>query len=213
MKTIVVAGIGTGVGKTVVSAILAEALNADYWKPVQAGYDEGTDTNTIRQLISNKQTRFHKEAYILSKPMSPHAAAAIDSVEISLDKLSLPETSDTLIVEVAGGLMVPLNSNELNIDLIVKWKAPVILVSQNYLGSINHTLLSFHALKSYGVKLEGIIFNGVPNAASEKFILDYTGATCLAHLPQENEINKEVIKRYAMEWEGKFKINTINVAQ
>ena len=213
MRTIVVAGIGTGVGKTIISAILVEALSADYWKPVQAGEEGGTDTNNVKQLVSNQQSVFYKEAYHLSQPMSPHAAAAIDGVEITLDKLNLPKTSGTLIVELAGGLMVPLNERELNIHLVVKWNVPVVLISMNYLGSINHTILSFQMLKGYGIEVEGIIFNGEPNSATEKFILNYTGARCLGRLPRLNTINRDVIQQYAKEWKENLKPHNINVAQ
>src|SRR4051812_31361694 len=114
MKRIVIAGIGTGVGKTIVSAILVEALQADYWKPVQAGDLENSDTLTVKNLVSNIRSHFHEEAYRLNSPMSPHAAAKLDGIEIELDQIRIPETKKTLIIELAGGLMVPLNSATLN---------------------------------------------------------------------------------------------------
>ncbi len=205
MKTFVVAGIGTGIGKTFVSAILVEAMEADYWKPVQAGDLENSDTNAVRELVSNSKSFFHPEAFRLSHPMSPHAAAETDGVEIEATKLFLPKTKNNLIVELAGGIMVPLNSKELNIDLIKKWDAPVILVCQNYLGSINHTLLSISALKNNGIKLSGIIFNGEPNDSTENFILEYTKTNCIARILQETEINKQVVKQYAEELQEKLK--------
>ena len=205
MKTFVVAGIGTGIGKTIVSAILVEAMEADYWKPVQAGDLDSTDTDAVRHLISNSKSFFHPEAFRLSQPMSPHAAAEIDGVEIEATKLFLPKTNNHLIVELAGGLMVPLNSKELNIDLIKKWNVPVILVSRNYLGSINHTLLSISVLKSNGIKLAGIVLNGEQNDSTEKFILEYTQANCIARIHHETEINKQVVKRYAAELREKLK--------
>lgn len=205
MKTFVVAGIGTGIGKTFISAILVEALEADYWKPVQSGDLDYTDTDAVRKLVSNSKSFFHPEAFCLSQPMSPHAAAEIDGVEILATKLFLPETKNNLIVELAGGIMVPLNSKELNIDLIKKWDVPVILVSQNYLGSINHTLLSISVLKANQIKLAGIVFNGEQNNATEQLILQYTEANCIAHINKETEINKEVVKRYAEELKEKLK--------
>ncbi len=205
MNTIIVAGIGTGIGKTFISAILVEALEADYWKPVQSGNLDYTDTDAVRQLVSNSKSFFHPEAFRLSEPMSPHAAAEIDGVEIESSKLFLPETKNTLIVELAGGIMVPLNSKELNIDLIKKWNGTVILVSQNYLGSINHTLLSTTILKNNGIKLSGIIFNGERNYSTEKFILEYTQTNCIARINQETEINKQVVKQYAAELKEKLK--------
>ena len=205
MKTIVIAGIGTGIGKTIVSAVIVEALEADYWKPVQAGKDRGTDTEQVRDLVSNTKTFCHPETFNLTKPMSPYEGATIDGVEIDITKLKLPQTENYLVVETAGGLMVPLNNKDLNIDLIKQWNAPVILVSQHYLGSINHTLLSCYVLKSYGIILEGIIFNGEHNEQREKFIRDYTGATCIARISRQKRINQVVVKNCAGEWKEKIK--------
>lgn len=199
MKGIVVAGIGTGIGKTFIATILTEALEADYWKPVQAGSLDFTDTDFVKQHISNTKTVFHSETYRLSAPMSPHAAAKIDGIEISLEKLSIPETKNTIIIEPAGGLMVPLNDSQLNIDLLQRWNLPVVLVSQVYLGSINHTLLSVEALKTRSINLMGIIFNGERNRATEEFILNYTGTKCLATINQEKAFDKAVIRKYADE--------------
>jgi dethiobiotin synthetase len=203
-KGIVVAGIGTGIGKTFIAAILTEALQADYWKPVQAGNLDYTDTDFVKNHISNTKTVFHKEAYRLTAPMSPHAAAKIDGVEIELRKLSIPETDNTIIIEPAGGLMVPLNDKELNIDLIEQWGLPVILVSQIYLGSINHTLLSVEVIRNRSINLLGIIFNGERNQATEDFILQYTGVKCLARINHETKIDKAVIKKYADKVEAWF---------
>ncbi|MEP7376079.1 MAG: dethiobiotin synthase [Chitinophagaceae bacterium] len=197
MKSLVVAGIGTGVGKTLVAAILTEVLQADYWKPVQAGNLNFTDTDTVRSLITNTRSVIHSEVYSLQAAISPHAAAELDNVEIELLKLSIPANKTRLIIELAGGIMVPLNKKQLNIDLLVKWNLPVILVSQNYLGSINHTLLSVEALKSRGIQLAGIIFNGESRSPTEEFILEYTAVRCLARINPEKEINKHVVKQYA----------------
>ena len=204
MKGAVVAGIGTGIGKTLVATILAEALEADYWKPVQAGNLDFTDTDFVKKHISNQKTVFHPERYRLSAPMSPHAAAKIDKIEIDINKLSLPGSLNTMIIEPAGGLMVPLNNNQLNIDLLEQWGLPVILVSQNYLGSINHTLLSVELLKSRGISLTGIIFNGERNSTTEDFILQYAHLTCLAKINQEPIIDKLVVKCYADELKTKL---------
>jgi dethiobiotin synthetase len=200
MKGIVVAGIGTGIGKTFIATILTEAFEADYWKPVQAGGLDFTDTDFVKQHISNTKTVFHPEAYRLSAPMSPHAAAKIDGIEISLEKLSIPETKNTIVMEPAGGLMVPLNDKQLNIDLIEQWGLPVVLVSQVYLGSINHTLLSVEVLKTRSINLLGIIFNGERNPYSEEFILNYTGVKRLGRVNKEVTIDKIVIKKYASEF-------------
>ncbi|MCX6213537.1 dethiobiotin synthase [Spirosoma sp.] len=194
---LIVAGIGTEIGKTVSSAVLVEALQADYWKPVQSGGLDDSDTATVRRLISNTKSYFHPEAYRLTQPLSPHAAAEIDGVTIDLAKFNLPETQNALVVELAGGLMVPLNNHELTIDLVQKLALPVVLVSRNYLGSINHTLLSVEACRSRNIPLVGILFNGPTVAASESFILNYTGLSCIGRIGQEAIVTKDVISRYA----------------
>ncbi len=196
----VIAGIGTEIGKTVVSAVLVEALQADYWKPVQSGSLEDSDTRTVQQLISNPRSKFHPEVYRLTQPLSPHAAAAIDGVEISLTQIQRPKTDNHLIIELAGGLMVPLNNRELNIDLVQQWGLPVVLVCRNYLGSINHTLLSVEACRSRNIAILGIVFNGPETPASEEFILSYTKLLCLGRVGQEQQFTQEVISHYAKQF-------------
>ncbi|WP_026898536.1 dethiobiotin synthase [Daejeonella oryzae] len=205
MKYFVVAGIGTEIGKTFISSILVEALEADYWKPIQAGNLDCTDTDFIKHHISNKKTVCHPEAYRLSAPMSPHAAAEAEGILIELEKLEVPQTKKSLIIELAGGLMVPLNNNQLNIDLLQQWRLPLILVSENYLGSINHTLLSVEVLKSKGIHCIGIIFNGNPNPASEEFIMNYTGMPCLANIGKQTMINKDTVSRLTQELKAGLK--------
>jgi dethiobiotin synthetase len=200
----IIAGIGTEIGKTFISSILTEALQADYWKPIQSGALDFTDTDTIRSLISNTKTVFHPEAYRLNEPMSPHAAAVIDEVEIELSKFELPQTDNHLIVELAGGIMVPLNGRETNIDLIKKLNIPVILISKNYLGSINHTLLSVEVLKMNNILVKGLIFNGEQNKSSEDFILNYTKLECLGRVNFEKNIDKNVVIKYAEQFRSKF---------
>ena len=146
MNTFFIAGIGTEIGKTITSAILVEYLKADYWKPIQSGDLDYSDTNKVQNLVSNTQTKFHPESYRLTQPYSPHYSAQLDNVTISLDEINIPETTNNLIIEGAGGLMVPLNEEDLLINLIQKLGVEIILVSKNYLGSINHTLLSVEAL-------------------------------------------------------------------
>ncbi|MGA0560439.1 dethiobiotin synthase [Larkinella sp. VNQ87] len=194
---LIIAGIGTEIGKTVVSSIVVEALQADYWKPVQSGALEDSDTETVRRLISNPVSRFHPEAYRLREPLSPHAAAAIDGVEISLDAIQLPQTTNSLVVELAGGLMVPLNNQELNIDLVQRLNLPVLLVSKIYLGSINHTLLSVEALQQRGIPVLGIVFNGPATPATEEFILNYTGLRNLGRIEWETDLTPDVVSRNA----------------
>ena len=196
MRKIFVTGIGTDVGKTVVSAILTEALEADYWKPVQAGDLDSSDSLKVSNLISNEKTVIHPEGIQLSQPMSPHAAAEIDNLEIKLSDFKIPATNNNLIIEGAGGLMVPLNDKDLIVDLITELDAEVLLVSQNYLGSINHTILSIEVLKSKGLNVIGIIFNGNENVETEKYILNYSGLKCLGRIKQHQTINKEVVLSY-----------------
>ena len=170
-KTFFVTGIGTGIGKTITSAILVEKLKADYWKPVQSGDLDKSDSLTVKKLISNSITKLYPESYQLTQPFSPHKSAAIDGITIDPDNIILPVTENNLIIEGAGGLMVPLNDQFLMIDLIKKLSVEAILVSQNYLGSINHTLLSILALKNYDIPIKGIIFNGIKDIYSKEFIL------------------------------------------
>ncbi|WP_017257490.1 dethiobiotin synthase [Pedobacter arcticus] len=193
-KKYFVTGIGTEIGKTVTSAILTEHLKADYWKPIQSGDLHQSDTLKVKNLISNQRTKFHPEAYQLTQPFSPHYSAALDGVKIDLNSINLPETQNNLIVEGAGGLMVPLNNQDLIIDLIKKLGLAVVLVSKNYLGSINHTLLSVEALKSRNIPIKGIIFNGEPNQASESIIIKMTGLKVIANIPMLHKIDKESVK-------------------
>ena len=200
----IIAGIGTEIGKTFISSILTESLQADYWKPIQSGALDFTDTDTVRSLISNDKSVFYPETYRLNQPMSPHAAAAIDGVRIEISKFELPQTDNHLIIELAGGIMVPLNDQETNLNLIKKLNIPVILVSKNYLGSINHTLLSVEVLKMNNIEVKGLIFNGEQNKYSEDFILNYTKLECLGRVIFEENINKNAVRKYAEQFRGKF---------
>ena len=196
MKNYFVTGIGTNIGKTIVSAILTEALEADYWKPIQAGDLEHSDSLKVENLITNTKSKIYPETYRLNQPMSPHAAAKLDNITIDLEKIELPKTTNNLIIEGAGGLMVPLNNKDLIIDLIKKLDVEVILVSQNYLGSINHTLLSLESLKVRKLKVKGVIFNGKPNLETENYILNYSGVKCLGRINEHQQINQEVVLSY-----------------
>ena len=180
-STYFVTGIGTNVGKTIVSAILTEALEADYWKPVQAGDLDNSDSLKVKDLISNKRSVFHQEEFLLSQPMSPHAAAVIDNKKISVKGIKRPKTSNALVIEGAGGLLVPLNQKETIADLISP-KDRIILVSRNYLGSINHTLLSLEVLKNRGLDCFGIIFIGLAIVASEDVILKMSAGRLLGRI-------------------------------
>lgn len=196
-KQFIVAGIGTEIGKTFISSVLVEALQADYWKPIQSGGLDFSDTDTVKSLVSVSNNTFFPEAYRLNEPLSPHAAAALDGITIELSKIQLPVTERNLIVELAGGLMVPLSDNDLVLDMVQQLNLPVILVSKNYLGSINHTLLSIEALRSRNIPVEGIIFNGISNASTEHFILNYTKLKCLGRIPTQAEIDKPAVRKLA----------------
>ncbi|MBC7554905.1 MAG: dethiobiotin synthase [Taibaiella sp.] len=200
MKKIFVAGIDTNAGKTLVAAILVEALEADYWKPVQAGDLDNSDTMKVQGLVTNTKSKFHPEQFRLSIPMSPHVAARRDGLGITLSDFTCPATTNRLIVEGAGGLMSPLNDNTFVIDLVKTLDVEVVLVSRNYLGSINHTLLSAMALKHHNVKVKGIIFNGEPMEGTEEIILSETGYRMLGRIDEEEVIDKNVVARYAADY-------------
>ena len=195
MKKIFITGIGTDVGKTFVSAVFTEAFKADYWKPIQCGLPR--DAEEVKNLISNTETEIHPERFLFRQALSPHAAAKTEKVKINLSDFKLPSTSNTLVIEGAGGLMVPLNNKELVIDLIHKFDTEVILVVKNYLGNINHTLLSIEALKSRKIKIAGLVFNGKMLPLTEEVILKQSGLKCLLHIKEEKEITKTVVLKYA----------------
>ncbi len=199
MKGFVIAGIGTGIGKTFISSIVTEALEADYFKPIQAGSLRHTDSMFVKKHISNKRSVIHPEQYRLKTPASPHYAAAKEGVRIQIHDLKLPDTSNILIVEPAGGLMVPLNDKELYIDWIQKIKMPVILVSDIYLGSINHTLLSVEALHKRKIKTAGIIFNHHPFQPTEYIIHHYTKMPVLLQVRKHSALTKAIVREYAAE--------------
>ncbi|MHB8260273.1 MAG: dethiobiotin synthase [Bacteroidia bacterium] len=196
MRTIFVTGSSTDVGKTVVSAVLTQALKADYWKPIQTGAGYDSDTERVKKLVTNSSTVFHKEAYCLKAPIAPYASAKAENIHIDLDHIHLPETTNTLIIEGAGGLFVPLNEKHFIIDLIMKFNAETILVVQNYLGSINHTILSIEAMKSRNINILGIIVSGISTVLSEEIILQHSGLKLLGRIQKEASITPEVIQKY-----------------
>jgi len=195
-KTFFITGIGTEVGKTIVSAIITEAMQADYWKPIQAGDLDNSDAHKVQKLVSNKNTVFFENAYALNTPMSPHAAAEIDGIKIEIKKIKRPETEKDLVIEGAGGLMVPLNNKEIIADLISK-EDLVILVSRHYLGSINHSLLSIEALKSRGIENIGIIFSGEEHPTTEDAIKKIGKVKIIGRIEEEPYFDEMVIKEYA----------------
>lgn len=196
MRGYIVAGIGTEIGKTIVAATVVEKLGADYWKPVQAGELNHTDTMTVRELASGCGA-LHAEAYLLNTAVSPHAAAQIDGITITREELSPPATENVLVIEMAGGLLVPLAPGLSNIDLMEDWGLPVILVSTYYLGSINHTLLSVEALVARRIPVLGIVFNGDTVASSRSIILSETGLPCLLDMPRTDRLDGQWIASQA----------------
>ena len=202
-STYFITGIGTDVGKTIVSAILVEALKADYWKPIQAGELDNSDSDSVRRLVSNSKTVYHKSAFDLETPMSPHAAADIDSVCIEACNIKRPKTNNKLVIEGAGGLLVPLNDSETVLDLI-KGTDQVIVVSRHYLGSINHTLLSINMLKQKGMSIFGIVFSGDRHKTTEGVIEKMAGVPILGRIDEEPYFDKNVVKEYASLLEPKL---------
>jgi dethiobiotin synthetase len=194
-----ITGIGTDVGKTIAAAIITQALEADYWKPIQAGDLDNSDSNKIQKYISNNKTQIHSNSYKLNTPASPHLAAAIDGVSIDIKQINEPKTKNHLVIEGAGGLLVPLNDTDCIIDLIQK-EYKVILVSRHYLGSINHTLLSFEALKNKNIPIAGILFSGEENKATEEIILAKTKAKFIGRIEEEPYFDANVIQYYADEF-------------
>ena len=203
MPNFFITGISTEVGKTIASAIITEALEADYWKPVQAGDLENSDSHKIGALISNTKTVIHKPSYELQTPMSPHAAAEIDDVYIDIQKIKEPVTDNHLVIEGAGGLLVPLNDDDTILDIIMP-NYKVIVVSRHYLGSINHTLLTVNWLKQKGYMVT-LLFSGEEHPTTESIILKKTGVPCLGRINEEAHFDKEVVKKYAEEFKQALK--------
>ena len=191
-----VTGIGTNVGKTIVSAILTESLQADYWKPIQSGTIEGMDSELVRSLISNSKTVIHPEAYLLKQPLSPHFAAKLDSVNIELDKIELPvrlsgvEAYNHLIIEGAGGIFVPINDSHFVIDIAKKNECEICLVISNYLGCINHSLLSIDYLMHHNFKIHSLVFNGEFENEVKNAIISYSPQSKIINIPTLNSLSK-----------------------
>ena len=193
---IFVTGIGTDVGKTIVAAIITQALEADYWKPIQAGDLDNSDSHKIKRYVANAKTRFHPNSYALQTPASPHLAAQIDKIRIDLAQIKEPITKNHLVIEGAGGLLVPLNETDTIVNLIQP-DYKVIVVSRHYLGSINHTLLTIEALQNRNIAIAGIIFSGDENPATESIILNKTTIKCIGRIAQEPYFDSNVIAEYA----------------
>lgn len=189
MSAIVVTGTDTGVGKTVFAAALAGALGAHYWKPVQAGEEDGTDAALVGRLSGLPPAKILPEAYRLATPCSPHRAAEIDGVTIDPARLPLPQVEGPLVAEGAGGVLVPVTRDLLFADLFARWGAPAVLVARTSLGTINHSLLSIEALRARGVPILGVAFVGAANEDSESVIAELGGVKRLGRLPHLTELS------------------------
>ena len=192
-----ITGIGTNVGKTVVSAILTEALQADYWKPIQSGVIEGKDSDTVKELISNSKTVIHPECYLLQNPLSPHFAAKLDGITIELENIKIPITLNHLIIEGAGGILVPINKTQHVIHLAKQFDCEIILVISNYLGCINHSLLSIDYLKNHHYKIHSLVFNGEFEHEVKQAILDYSLDSKVIDIPSLHNLSKHAVSEAA----------------
>ncbi len=193
---IFITGIGTDVGKTIASTIIVKALNADYWKPIQAGDLDNGDSQKVKNQISKDVSKIFPNAYSLKTPASPHYAAELDGIKIDIDKIIEPKTDNHLVIEGAGGILVPLNDSDCIID-IIKPDYRVLVVSRHYLGSINHTLMTLEILKSRNIKVAGIIFSGNENKSTESIIMNKIGVDLIGRIDEEKEFNSETIIKYA----------------
>jgi len=193
-QPIVVTGTDTGIGKTVFAAALTGALDGYYWKPVQSGLAEETDSETVRRLSGLAADRILPERYRLRTPASPHLAARLDGVEIDAERLALPSTPRPLVVEGAGGLLVPLTREVTYIDVFARWRAPLVLCARTTLGTINHTLLSVEAIRAHNIPLLGIAFIGNENTESEDVIVALGRTRRLGRLPPLAPLTAESLK-------------------
>ena len=179
----IICGTDTDIGKTLISSFFVKGLNSFYWKPIQSGIELQTDSQTVEKIAQVSKEKIIKEAYVFTKPLSPHWAAEIDQKIINFDKLRLPKVQDSLIVETAGGLMVPITRNFLQIDQIKQWNLPVILVCKSSLGTLNHTLLSIEALKRRNIEIFGLVVNGEKHLDNPKTLVDFSGIPLIAEFP------------------------------
>lgn len=195
MSVFIVTGTDTGVGKTVFAAGLAGALGAHYWKPIQAGVDPEGDKESVARLSGLPPERILPEAYRLATPASPHLAARIDGVEIDLDRLNPPKVDGPLVIEGAGGVLVPVSETLSMADLFAHWKAPVILCARTGLGTINHSLLSIEALRSRNIPIAGIAFIGDAHAENERVIPMIGKVKSLGRLPHLPHLDAATLRQ------------------
>ncbi|MDC3019635.1 dethiobiotin synthase [Prochlorococcus sp. AH-736-E15] len=185
----IICGTDTDIGKTLISSFFVRGLNSFYWKPIQSGLESQTDSQTVQTLAQVSKDKIIKEAYVFTKPLSPHWAAEIDKKTINFDMLRLPKVNGPLIIETAGGLMVPLTRNFLQIDQIKQWNLPVILVCKSSLGTLNHTLLSIEALKRRDIKILGLVVNGEKHIDNPKTLVEFGGIPLITEFPHIKKID------------------------
>jgi dethiobiotin synthetase len=195
---LVVCGTDTDVGKTVVSAWLVQGLGAHYWKPVQSGLDGGGDSGRLQSLLNLPASRLHPEAYRLREPASPHWAAELEGMQLEPQRLALPPAPGSLVVETAGGLLVPLRRDWLQIDQLRQWQLPVVLVARSGLGTLNHTLLSLEALSCRQIPVLGLILNGEAHADNPRTLVELGGVPLIGHLPRLDKLSAAAL---AAEWQ------------
>ena len=191
----IICGTDTDVGKTLISSFFVRGLQSFYWKPIQSGIETETDSQSILRLSGIKKEKILEEAYIFKKPVSPHWAAEIDGKKININLLNLPSIDGSLVVETAGGLMVPITRNFLQIDQIRKWDLPVIIVCRSSLGTLNHTLLTIEALKKRNIKILGLIINGEKHFDNPKTLREFSKLPIIAEFPRLNNIDKNNLDR------------------
>jgi dethiobiotin synthetase len=195
MNRLVVTGTDTGIGKTVFAAGLADLLHACYWKPIQSGLDDEPDAQVVARLGGLSSDRILPERYRLRTPVSPHQSAAIDGIHIDAEAITIPDAGGrTLVIEGAGGLMVPLNSTTLYIDLFARWQLPVVLCARTALGTINHSLLSIEALRRRDIELCGVVFIGDGNPESERVICEMGSVKRLGRLPRVSPLTRSTLR-------------------
>lgn len=190
-KGLIICGTDTDVGKTIISALIVQGLKATYWKPIQSGLADGGDTGRICQLLNLSSNRWIKESYKFKAPVSPHWAAEKEEIKIKTNNLELPKTSNFLVIETAGGVMVPLTRKFLQIEQIQLWNLPVLLVARSGLGTLNHTLLTLEALKNKGIEVLGLFLNGPSHEDNPKTLEQFGHVPVIGQLPLLSEVSKE----------------------
>ena len=191
----IICGTDTDVGKTLISSFFVRGLKSFYWKPIQSGIETETDSQSILRLSGIKKEKILKEAYIFEKSVSPHWAAEIDGKKIDINLLNLPKIDGSIVIETAGGLMVPITRNFLQIDQIRKWNLPVIIVCRSSLGTLNHTLLTIEALKKRNIKILGLIINGEKHLDNPKTLREFSKLPIIAEFPRLSNIDKNNLDR------------------